>query len=456
MGAIRIDLDGLQAADPRRRSCGNRVPLGRLLRDGGVDYRSRPTGFLAVTPNSEMMGVFWMREPRVALRPPDRDEHRRPQGRRHRGDPAPCLTPRSRAPPHAPRPVPRDRRRGRRALQPLLPLHGGGRARALARGGPEHPRRGTPRSAGRASTRPSTTTARCASRTSSRSGSASSRSRSGPSATPACCRGARRRIATGRFTIACASRRPNEPMRGDRHPPRDPGAPRGGAGRRGAAAAAAVSTASCSRRRRRSRARRSGRCRERSSAALLRPAPRARTASTRASSRRPACSTDDAALPARPGAAAAHDQGRARRRSGGEPALGHGAHRAARALHALLPDVLHHRPAAALDRHQRELAVAARVLEGRVPRRARRPGRPHLLSVLVRALPRLLGGLRRGLADRRSTASRAAACRASCGSRLIESLGVDRRLLHADLRAAPGRRWRRARASGSARAACAS
>ena len=43
----------------------NDVPLGRLLRDGGVAYESRPTVFLSVTPNPEMMGVFWMREPRV-------------------------------------------------------------------------------------------------------------------------------------------------------------------------------------------------------------------------------------------------------------------------------------------------------------------------------------------------------------------------------------------------------
>jgi hypothetical protein len=64
MGAIRIDL---LAFEPGIRSqiLRNRVPLERLLRDGGVDYRSRPTVFLAVTPNSEMMGVFWMREPRV-------------------------------------------------------------------------------------------------------------------------------------------------------------------------------------------------------------------------------------------------------------------------------------------------------------------------------------------------------------------------------------------------------
>ena len=60
------------------------------------------------------------------------------------------------------------------------------------------------------------------------------------------------------------------------------------------------------------------------------------------------------------------------RRSGGESALGHGAHRAARALHALLPDLVDDRAAAALDRHQRELAVDARVLEGGLSRRARR------------------------------------------------------------------------------------
>jgi hypothetical protein len=43
----------------------NRIPLGRLLRDFGVDCRSRPTDCFVVTPNSEMMGVFWMREPRT-------------------------------------------------------------------------------------------------------------------------------------------------------------------------------------------------------------------------------------------------------------------------------------------------------------------------------------------------------------------------------------------------------
>ncbi|HEY8232957.1 MAG: hypothetical protein ACHQM7_01925 [Vicinamibacterales bacterium] len=64
MGAIRIDLMAFQPR-VRTRILANRVPLGRLLRDGGVDFRSRPKVFLAVTPNPEMMGVFWMREPRT-------------------------------------------------------------------------------------------------------------------------------------------------------------------------------------------------------------------------------------------------------------------------------------------------------------------------------------------------------------------------------------------------------
>jgi len=64
MGAVRIDLAAFR---PRVRELilQNRIPLGRLLRDGRVDYRSLPTVFLAVTPNPEMMGVFWMREART-------------------------------------------------------------------------------------------------------------------------------------------------------------------------------------------------------------------------------------------------------------------------------------------------------------------------------------------------------------------------------------------------------
>ena len=64
MGAIRITA----AAFPARIRAAiqqNDRPFGRLLRDGGIDFLSRPKTFLAVTPNSEMMGVFWMREPRT-------------------------------------------------------------------------------------------------------------------------------------------------------------------------------------------------------------------------------------------------------------------------------------------------------------------------------------------------------------------------------------------------------
>ena len=64
LGAIRMKLAALPRkvqAEIRR----NRVPLGRILRDGGVDFTSMPREFFAVTPNPEMMGVFWMREPRT-------------------------------------------------------------------------------------------------------------------------------------------------------------------------------------------------------------------------------------------------------------------------------------------------------------------------------------------------------------------------------------------------------
>ena len=64
MGAIRIKI-GAFPERIRRQILKNDVPLGRVLRDGGVKYESRPKTFLAVTPNPEMMGVFWMREPRT-------------------------------------------------------------------------------------------------------------------------------------------------------------------------------------------------------------------------------------------------------------------------------------------------------------------------------------------------------------------------------------------------------
>ena len=64
MGAIRMKLD---VFSPRIRALihANEIPLGRILRDGGVDFKSVAKVFLAITPNPEMMGVFWMREPRT-------------------------------------------------------------------------------------------------------------------------------------------------------------------------------------------------------------------------------------------------------------------------------------------------------------------------------------------------------------------------------------------------------
>jgi hypothetical protein len=64
MGAIRIRLDAF-GSRIGRAILQNEVPLGRVLRDGGIDFKSHPRVFLAITPNPEMMGVFWMREPRT-------------------------------------------------------------------------------------------------------------------------------------------------------------------------------------------------------------------------------------------------------------------------------------------------------------------------------------------------------------------------------------------------------
>jgi len=64
MGAIRMKLDAFQLRI-RGAILRNEVPLGRILSDEGVDHQSRPRAFLAVTPNPEMMGLFWMREPRT-------------------------------------------------------------------------------------------------------------------------------------------------------------------------------------------------------------------------------------------------------------------------------------------------------------------------------------------------------------------------------------------------------
>ena len=64
MAAVRIRFKVLGARD-RERVLRGQDPLGRILRAAGVDFRSRPTAFFELTPNSEMMGVFWMSEPRT-------------------------------------------------------------------------------------------------------------------------------------------------------------------------------------------------------------------------------------------------------------------------------------------------------------------------------------------------------------------------------------------------------
>ena len=61
MGAIRMKLDGF-GARLKKQILKNEVPLGRLLRDSGFKYASHAMAYLAITPNPEMMGVFWMRE----------------------------------------------------------------------------------------------------------------------------------------------------------------------------------------------------------------------------------------------------------------------------------------------------------------------------------------------------------------------------------------------------------
>lgn len=62
MGAVRLALD---AFGPRVRSqiVRGEIPLGRILREARIGYRRRPLRYLAVAPNAEMMGVFWMRAP---------------------------------------------------------------------------------------------------------------------------------------------------------------------------------------------------------------------------------------------------------------------------------------------------------------------------------------------------------------------------------------------------------
>lgn len=64
MGAIRMELEAFDAG-LREKVLQNEVPLGRILRDGCFDCRSVPKAFLEIRPNPEIMGLFWMRQPRL-------------------------------------------------------------------------------------------------------------------------------------------------------------------------------------------------------------------------------------------------------------------------------------------------------------------------------------------------------------------------------------------------------
>ena len=64
MGAIRIRLDAFRTR-LQSKILKNQIPLGRLLRDDKVRYESRVKSYLRVTPNVEMMGIFWMSKPKI-------------------------------------------------------------------------------------------------------------------------------------------------------------------------------------------------------------------------------------------------------------------------------------------------------------------------------------------------------------------------------------------------------
>ena len=183
-------------------------------------------------------------------------------------------------------------------------------------------------------------------------------------------------------------------------------------------------------------------------ARLLRPAARAATPSTRASSTRRGVGLRRAALPARPRAAAVHHQGRARRRPGRQPALGHRPHRAARPLHPLLPDLVHDRAARSAGSTPTR-AGSGCSSAGRRSTARRASGRATASSSRSRSgRSSASGRLRRRL--RRSGAHCVPGGGMSSHVRLamIDARRADRRLLHAHLRAAPGRGRRARMASG--------
>jgi hypothetical protein len=60
MGAVAVTLNAFSPR-VRARIVAQRAPLGRLVRESGVDFAITPQAFFEVTPNSEMLGVFHMR-----------------------------------------------------------------------------------------------------------------------------------------------------------------------------------------------------------------------------------------------------------------------------------------------------------------------------------------------------------------------------------------------------------
>ena len=64
MGAIRVQLDAFNQR-LKAKILKGQIPLGRILREGRFTYARRVNAFLAVTPNPEIMGIFWMGEVRV-------------------------------------------------------------------------------------------------------------------------------------------------------------------------------------------------------------------------------------------------------------------------------------------------------------------------------------------------------------------------------------------------------
>ncbi len=62
MGAIRLRLGAFRPAI-RARILRGEAPVGRILRDADIVYESCPSAFFEITPNAEMMGVFWMPAP---------------------------------------------------------------------------------------------------------------------------------------------------------------------------------------------------------------------------------------------------------------------------------------------------------------------------------------------------------------------------------------------------------